>query len=79
MKRSINTLLPPRACPKIPSCSQKRKVYEYFSKDNMKATTLINRYDTKAYKLFSLLHEFDKLLSLELPTQKHALQPENLD
>ena len=42
----------------------------------MKATTLINRYDIKAYKLFSLLHEFDKLLScIELPTQKRGRPP----
>ena len=41
----------------------------------MKATTLINRYDIKAYKLFSLLHEFDKLLSLELPTRKRGRPP----
>ncbi|HDN82927.1 MAG TPA: hypothetical protein ENG50_01035, partial [Candidatus Altiarchaeales archaeon] len=42
----------------------------------MKATTLINRYDPKAYKLFPLLHEFDKLLlSLELPTQKRGRPP----
>jgi len=43
----------------------------------MKATTLVNRYDIKAYKLFSLLHEFDKLLSLELPTRKRG-RPQEL-
>jgi len=41
----------------------------------MKAT-LVNRYDIKAYKLFSLLHEFDKLLScIELPTRKRGRPP----
>ena len=42
----------------------------------MKATALVNRYDIKAYKLFSLLHEFDKLLScIELPTRKRGRPP----
>jgi len=42
----------------------------------MKATTLVNRYDIKAYKLFSLLHEFDRLLScIELPTRKRGRPP----
>ena len=42
----------------------------------MKATSFVNRYDIKAYKLFSLLHEFDRLLlSLELPTRKRGRPP----
>ena len=42
----------------------------------MKATALVNRYDIKAYKLFPLLHEFDKLLlGLELPTRKRGRPP----
>ena len=42
----------------------------------MKATTFINRYDIKAYKLFSLLHKFDRLLScIELPTKKRGRPP----
>ncbi len=42
----------------------------------MKATTLINRYNTESYKLLSLLHEFDKLLGcIKLPTQKRGRPP----